>query len=613
MNTRKLLFVIMFTFFSTLFGRAATPRLNHVHPLNWWAGMKEPTLQVMLHGTAIGDCQVSLTEAKGVELLRVERVENQNYLFVYLDLSKAEPQTFGISLTKPGKKKPMLTQPYTLERRTGKMPNNFDASDVLYLLMPDRFIDGDASLNNVKGLKEPEVDKADDWARHGGDLKGMSDALDYLQELGVTAIWPTPVQINDMPGGSYHGYAITDYYQIDPRFGTNEQYKNLVADCHKHGIKMVMDLVFNHCGSENFLYTDLPQRDWFNFDSKFELSGYRTAAVNDIHASKFDREHTTDGWFVSSMPDLNQRNPLVKDYLIQTSLWWVEYANLDGIRQDTYPYADMNMMRDWCVRLDNEYPGFNVVGETWINNNVGVSYWQKNSRLSAPLNTMLPSVMDFPLMSLLNETVDQETDDWNNGFARIYEYLTQDCVYADPLHLLTFLDNHDTDRFHKTKELAANHDRYFQALTLLLTLRGIPQLYYGNEIGMYSNKADGDGPNRQNFPVEALTSAGRNKAQNELFDFSKKLLNWRKNCKAVQFGSLTHFAVRSGCYVYARQLDGKTVTVILNGTDKPQTLDLTPYKEVLPASSSKNIITDKTIKLDSEITLKSREILVLDF
>ena len=612
MNRRFSFIIIMFSIFSALFGRSSKPRLDHVHPLNWYTGMQESSVQVMLHGSDIGDCEVSLSQANGINIERVVRVENPNYLFVYLDLKDAQPQTFGIALTKPGKKKPLLTHPYTLEAKSGK-PQPFTSSDVMYLLMPDRFIDGDATLNNMKGLKEPMVDKADDWARHGGDLKGMDNALDYLQELGVTAIWPTPVQVNDMPGGSYHGYAITDYYQLDPRFGTNEQYRNLVANCHNHGIKMVMDLVFNHCGSENFLFTDLPQNDWFNNDSKFEQSAYRTAAVNDMHASKYDRFHTTDGWFVKEMPDLNQKNPLVKDYLIQTSLWWVEYANIDGIRQDTYPYADFEMMRDWCVRLDKEYPGFNVVGETWINNNVGVSWWQKDSKLAAPKNSMLPSVMDFPLMSLLNQVVDEETDDWNSGFAKLYEYLAQDCVYADPLNLLTFLDNHDTDRFHKNKEQALNHDRYFQALTLLVTLRGIPQLYYGNEIGMYSNKANGDGPNRQNFPVEALTKSGRDKNQNALFDFTKNILNWRKNNKAVQVGTLTHFAVRSGTYVYARQHEGKIVTVILNGTNKNQTLDLTPYQEVLPTSKVKDIISGKEITLAKELKLSPRKILVLEF
>lgn len=603
----------MISTYSMLTTKTATPRLDHVHPLSWWSGMKDPFLQVMLHGENIGDCSVSLTEATGVKLVRVEKVENPNYLFIYLDLSFAAPQTFGITLTKPGKLKPYLTHPYSIQARNAQKPSPFDAGDVLYLLMPDRFIDGDPKLNHVKTVKESKVDKKDDWARHGGDLKGINMALDYLQELGVTAIWPTPVLVNDMPKESYHGYAITDYYQIDPRFGSNEQFKSLVENCHKHGIKMLMDLVFNHCGSENFLFTDLPQNDWFNFESKFEPSGYRTAAVNDIHASKYDIEHTTDGWFVRHMPDFNQRNPLVKDYLIQVSIWWIEYACVDGIRQDTYPYADRNMMRDWCVRIEQEYPGYNIVGETWINNNVGVSFWQKDSRLSAPFNTMLPTVMDFPLMSLLNQTVDEETDDWNNGFSKIYEYIAQDCVYSNPLNLLIFLDNHDTDRFQKTKAMAKNHTRYCQALTLLLTLRGIPQLYYGDEIGMFSNKWNGDGPNRQNFPKKALTSMGRNKAQNAVFNFSKKILNWRKLNKTVQYGSLVHFAVSSGCYVYARQLDGKTVTVILNGTSIVQTLDLSPYGEVLPLPSAKEVISGKVVVLDNKIDLKPRETLILEF
>lgn len=602
----------MLSILSALFERSPKPRLYHVHPLNWYTGMQETSVQVMLHGSDIGDCEVSLSQATGVNIERVVRVDNPNYLFVYLDLKEAKPQTFGITLTKPGKVTPLLTHPYTLIAKSGK-PHPFDSSDVMYLLMPDRFIDGDTTLNNVKGMKEPAVNKKDDWARHGGDIKGMDSALDYLQELGITAIWTTPVLVNDMKRESYHGYAITDYYQIDPRFGTNEQYRNYVANCHRHGIKMVMDLVFNHCGSGNFLFTDLPQKDWFNFDSKFEQTGYRTAAVSDIHASKYDRKHTTDGWFVSAMPDFNQRNPLVKDYLIQTSIWWTEYAGIDGVRQDTYPYADKEMMAEWCLRLEREYPGFNIVGETWINNNVGVSWWQKDSKLAAPFNSQLPTVMDFPLMSLLNQVVDEETDDWCNGLAKLYEYFAQDCVYANPLNLLTFLDNHDTDRFHKNKEQSLNHNRYFQALILLVTLRGIPQLYYGNEIGMYSNKANGDGPNRQNFPVKALTAVGRDKNQAALFNFTKKILNWRKSNKAVQYGTQTHFAVRSGCYVYARQFEGKIVTVILNGTSKAKTLDLSPYCEVLPATKARDIVSGKDINLGKSIKLTSRRVLVLDF
>lgn len=574
--------------------------------------MKEPSLQIMLHGEKIGDCEVSLVQAEGIRIKSIERVQNPNYLFLYLDLSIAHAQTFGIALTKPGEERPLTTVPYTLYNIDAERPSPIDASDVIYLIMPDRFIDGDETLDEKPEMKEVKVDKSMPYSRHGGDLKGIQKALDYIQELGVTAIWTTPVLVNDMPKESYHGYAITDYYQIDPRFGTNELFRNLVRDCHSRGLKMIMDLVFNHCGKENFLYRDLPASDWFNFDSEFEQTGYRTSSVNDIHASKFDYEHTTDGWFVASMPDFNQRNHLVKDYLIQVSLWWIEYAHIDGIRQDTYPYADKEMMSEWCLRLDKEYPGYNVIGETWINNNVGVSYWQKNSKLAAPFNSQLPTVMDFPLMTLVNMALDEETDEWINGLARIYEYISQDCVYADPLHLLVFFDNHDTDRLYKDEAHLALGYRYFQALVLIMTLRGIPQLYYGDEIGMFGNKSNGDGPNRKDFPVEALTKKGRNKLQNRLFNYTKNLLQWRRNCKAVQFGTLTHFAVRSGCYVYSRRYEGKLVTIIMNGTNKNKLLNLTPYAEVLPYSYAYEVLTGKTINVGQTMKLPPRKILILE-
>lgn len=581
-------------------------------PPSWWVGMSDPVMQIMLRGEGIGKSEVSLVEAKGIRISHVERVANPNYLFIYLDLSEADAQTFGIALTASGEKRPFLTCPYTLNNRSNERLSPVDASDVIYLLMPDRFIDGDESLDDMPEMMEPKVDKSKPYSRHGGDLKGIFSALDYIQELGATALWTTPVLVNDMPKASYHGYAITDYYRIDPRFGSNEQFRNLVRECHRRGIKVIMDLVFNHCGKEHYLFRDLPQDDWFNFGSKFEQTGYRTSSVNDMHASQFDQQHTTDGWFVSSMPDFNQRNPLVKDYLVQMSLWWIEYAHIDGIRQDTYPYIDKDMMSEWCLRLDREYPGFNVIGETWINNNVGVSYWQKDSRLAAPFNSQLPTVMDFPLMTLINQALDEETDEWLSGLARIYEYISQDCVYADPLHLLVFFDNHDTDRLYKDESQLSMPYRYFQALTLILTLRGIPQLYSGDEIGMWGNKSCGDGPNRKDFPVEALTKKGRSKQQNRLFDFAKKLLNWRKGCRAVQFGTLTHFAVRSGCYVYSRRYEGKVVTVIMNGTNKSKVLDLTPYSEVLPFSYAKDIISDKIIMFGEKMKLSPRRIMILE-
>lgn len=602
-------------FFSSVLSHAAAPKLAHVHPLNWWSGMQNPVVQIMLHGEQIGDCEVSLTEAKNVSLIRTEKVDNKNYLFVYLDLRHAAPQTFGIALTKPGEERPYLTQPYEIKSRDEEKPTPFSSADVLYLLMPDRFINGNAALNHVDGMKEPDINPQakDGFGRHGGDLAGMASALDYLQEMGVTAIWPTPVQVNDQPGGSYHGYAITDYYQIDPRLGTNEEYRMLVKNCHQHGLKMVMDLVFNHCGSENFLFTDLPQKDWFNFDSEYVQSAYRTAAVGDMHASKYDRLYTTDGWFVRSMPDFNQRNPLVKDYLIQTSIWWIEYAKVDGIRQDTYPYADKEMMAEWCMALDKEYPGYNVVGETWVNTSPAVAYWQKDSKLAAPFNSQLPTVMDFPLMTLLNQQAGEETDEWNSGLARIYEYLTGDIVYENTDNLLTFLANHDTDRFNKTAKEVADTARYQQALLLLLTLRGTPQLYYGDEVGMYSTKAKGDGFNRQPLPVNVLTARGRDKVQKSYFNYTKRLLNWRKGCKAAQQGELVHFFVRNGCYVYSRTFDGQRFTVIMNGTSKRQTLSLEPYKEVLPSLKAHDVLTGKTIDLGDVLTLSARKSLLLEF
>lgn len=613
MKYLHIILIFMLSFLSSLIGHAASPRLNHVHPLNWWAGMCNPVVQVMLHGEAIGDCEVSLTEAKNVSLVRVEKVDNPNYLFVYLDFTYAAPQTFGICLKKPGQKRAYLTHPFEIKSRCEEPIETFGPQDVLYLLMPDRFINGNKSLDHVKGLIEPKVNTHDkhDMGRHGGDLKGISMALDYLQELGVTAIWPTPVQINDGKG-SYHGYAITDYYQIDPRLGTNEEYRQLVAECHRRGIKMLMDLVFNHCGSNNFLFKDLPQRDWFNFDSEFVQSNYRTASVGDPYASDYDRKLTTDGWFVKGMPDLNQRNPLVHDYLIQCSIWWIEYARLNGIRQDTYPYADREMMRDWCVALDEQYPGFNVTGETWINNGPGVAYWQKDSKLS-DFNTELKTPMDFPLMTAICQAVGEETDEWEKGLARIYNYLTCDMVYANPLYLLTFLDNHDTDRFQKTAEEAANRARYEQALLLLLTLRGIPQLYYGDEIGMWANKSEGDGVLRQNFPVEALERSGRDEMQQRYFEYASRLLQWRRQCPVVQWGRTVHFCLNEGCYVYSRILDGKYVTVIMNGTSETRKLSLARYQEVLPAAEAYDVISGKNITLPKSITLKPRQSLLLTF
>lgn len=606
----------------TLHAKTKTPdiRVDEVHPLNWWADMKNPELQVLLHGKNIGQSEVSLSTSD-VKINRIERTENPNYLILYLDTRGAKPQTFNIEL-RNGKK--TLNVPYELCRRDRKWRGSFDASDVLYLLMPDRFANGDASNDNGMGMKDTKITRDEPFGRHGGDLAGMEQHLDYLQDLGITAIWPTPIQVNDMQDGSYHGYAITDYYEVDPRFGTNEQFRNFVENCHKHGIKFIMDLVFNHCGSENFLFKDLPARDWFNNNSEYLQTNYKLGALVDPNASSEDKNLASNGWFTREMPDLNQRNPLVMDYLIQASIWWTEYAGIDGIRQDTYPYCDVEAMARWNKRLDLEYPGFNVVGETWINYNVGVAPWQKDSNLS-DVNTELKTVMDFPLMYLLDSIFDEETDDWNNGFARLWDYFVQDKVYADPLHLLTFLDNHDTDRFCPTAEKAANFDRYRQALTVLLMARGIPQLYYGDEIGLWSNKSKGDGLLRQDFPGgwkdddhNAFSPDGRTKGEAERYDFTRKLLHFRKGNKAISEGRMMQFTVKDGCYCFSRYTNDRRVTIIMNGTSKPQTTDLSRFREALPADQAYDVLKGQNITLfgsglTGEYTLPPRGIMILDF
>lgn len=472
--------------------------VKKVAPTFWWADMKNPELQILLYGDNISSCDVSIS-SKDILLKDVVKQENPNYLILYMDLSEATPQTFHITL-KQGKKQTVV--PYEIKQRKADASNveGFNSGDVLYLIMPDRFANGNPSNDVVPEMLETKVDRNDPFARHGGDLAGIENNLDYLSNLGVTAIWLNPIQENDMKEGSYHGYAITDYYQVDRRLGSNEEFCKLVEQAHSKGMKVVMDMIFNHCGSENYLFKDMPSKDWFNFKGNYTQTSYKTASVQDVHASDYERKIAVDGWFTESMPDLNQRNRHVARYLIQSSIWWIEYAGINGIRQDTHPYADFDMMSEWCKAVTDEYPDFNIVGETWLNSNVLVSFWQKDSRLAAPRNSNLRTVMDFPLMEQMNKAFDEETTDWNGGLYRLYDYLTQDLVYADPMNLLVFLDNHDTSRFYLNEEATQNIDRYKQALVFLLTTRGIPQIYYGTEILMAADKANGDGLLRCDFP-----------------------------------------------------------------------------------------------------------------
>lgn len=615
-HTLILLIVFLFSWGGGQTARAM--EIKKVAPSFWWAGMKNPELQILLYGEDLALSDVSVS-GEGIYLKETVRQDNPNYLLLYLDLSEAKAQTFQI-LLKHGKKK--LQIPYELKSRVrrGEDVKGFTSEDVLYLIMPDRFANGNPENDVVDGMREKKIDRADSFARHGGDIQGISNHLDYIADLGVTAIWLNPTQENDMESGSYHGYAITDYYQIDRRFGSNEDFCALVEKAHEKNLKVVMDMIFNHCGSENYLFRDKPSKEWFNYHSNYVQTSFKTASVMDIHASAFEKKIATDGWFTSVMPDFNQRNRHVARYLIQSSIWWIEYAGINGIRQDTHPYADFDFMSQWCKEVLDEYPYFNIVGETWLNSNVLVSYWQKDSKLAAPLNSNLPTVMDFPLQALINQAFDEETGEWGGGLYKLYDYQTQDLVYANPMNLLTFLDNHDTSRFAQTDEMAKNLKRYKQAMVFLLTTRGIPQIYYGTEILMTGDKGKGDGDLRKDFPGgwqgdtrNCFVKNGRTALENEAFEFTRQLLNWRKGNQVIGKGSLKHYSIQNGVYVYQREFNGKSVVVIMNGTDDSKELDLTLYQEILPRENALDVLTGKNVNLSGKLRLDERENLILNF
>jgi glycosidase len=586
-----------------------------IEPAFWWSGMQESELQLMVYGSNIADYKATITSPH-VYLKESVALESPNYKLLYLDISKSVPETFDIVFTN-GKKK--ISIPYELKQRDPSRKNvkGFDSSDVLYLIMPDRFANGDPTNDQLPMRMPYKVDRNDPNARHGGDLKGISDHLDYLHNLGVTAIWLNPVLENDMDGGSYHGYATTNYYRVDPRFGSNDEYVKLIEDTHAKGMKVVMDMIFNHCGSDHPWMKDIPSKDWFNNLDPYVQTTHVKEVYYDLYASQYDTKQMTDGWFVPSMPDLNQRNRHVAKYLIQNSIWWIEYAGVDGIRQDTYPYADYQMMIDWCRAIENEYPNYNIVGEAWYNNPVGTAFWQKDSKLNNKENTQLKSVMDFRLMGLAHSAFFEETGEWGGGLRNIYEHMTTDYVYPDIYNVLRFLDNHDTDRF--LPEMPKNLDSFKQGITFLLTIPGIPQIYYGTELLMNGNKSKSDGDIRKDVPggwpddsVNQFTAEGRSELQNEAFNFMQKLLKWRQGNEIIAKGKMKHYVPQNGVYVYERSLGDQRLLVFMNGTSGEVTINLDRYAESIKGmSSAKDFLSGKTITLGETLTLSPKEVLLL--
>lgn len=595
------------------------PVIDKIEPPFWWTGMACDTLQLMVYGHDIRDAKVSV-DYPGVTLIETVRPDSPNYLFLYLDIKDtALPGEIPIIFAQ-GKKS--VTVPYKLKQRTMKPEEytGFDASDVLYLIMPDRFAKGKPRYGAGQAASleyNPAADRHDPNARHGGNISGMRDRLPYIDSLGITAVWVNPVLTNDMPGGSYHGYATTDYYSIDPRFGSNQEWNDFIAAAHERGIKVVMDMIFNHSGSNHPWFKDMPMQDWYNFPDEFVQTNFRLTTIHDPYASDYDRRRTVDGWFVESMPDLNQRNPHLMKYLIQNSIWWIEESKINGIRMDTYPYADMDAMASWIKAIEREYPDFNIVGECWYNSEGSEAFWQRGSYVNRYGDPQLPTVMDFILSLKARDAFSGQTDRLT-GLNEIYDHLSLDFLFPDPQKILTFLDNHDTDRF--LLELPDSLGWWKQAMAFLLTSRGIPQIYYGTEILMNGTKEKSDGNVRKDFPggfpgdkADAFTASGRSEIQNEAHDFLQQLLLWRKGNDVIAKGSLKHFMPENGIYVYQRRLGDKEITVIMNGNDTPVTTTMERTLEILPYGSVRHdILSDTDFTVLPTMTFPPRALYILE-
>lgn len=593
-----------------------TTTFDHVEPPFWWIGMKTSTIQILFHNKSVNLSDYSAEiKFEGILLKEVKKVENPHYLFLTLEIApNVSAGKIPIRFTS-GKKS--LTYEYELKNRSTDRNRiqGFNASDVVYLIMPDRFANGDPKNDSIPGMYEgAHRDKPE--SRHGGDIKGITDHLDFIKELGVTAIWLNPVLENNQKKSSYHGYAITDLYNVDRRFGGNTAYLDFINKSHQMGLKVIQDMVMNHIGNDHWLMHDLPEKTWIHQFPEFTRSNYQGNVVSDPYQTQYDAMRMNDGWFDNTMPDVNQENPLFATYLIQNTLWWIEYAGIDGIRMDTHPYPDKHFMSRWAKAVLDEYPSFNIVGEVWINSVATTAYWQKGMKNKDGYESNLPTVTDFPFCFTMPQALNEPTG-WDTGMRRLYTLLSQDFIYPDPNNNLTFLDNHDMTRFF----LSVNRDirKLKMALTFLLTTRGIPQIYYGTELLM-----DGDGgyhPNvRLDFPggwqgdsKNAFTKEGRTPEQNEIFDFMKTLLNWRKSQSVIHTGKLTHYIPEDNIYVYFRYNESRKIMVIMNGNTTAKSLDTSNFKESIGnAVGATDVVSGKKFSDLKMITIPEQTALVLE-
>ena len=591
---------------------AHKPTLSRVEPPFWWTGFKNPSLQLMVYGERISETKPEVSY-DGVQLVSTSSVENPNYLFLDLRLSPSvKPGKFEILFKQNGKT--IVSSIYELKpREKGSSKRiGFNSTDVMYLIMPDRFANGD-STNDSKADELEKANRNNPNGRHGGDLKGIQDHLDYIRDNGYTALWVNPVLENNMPQVSYHGYSTTDFYKVDSRFGTNADYQQLSAEAKKRGIKMVMDMIFNHIGLSHWWMKDMPMKDWLNGYPNYFITNHKKSTIQDPYGSESDAREFTDGWFVPSMPDLNQRNPYLANYLIQNSIWWIEYVGLDGIRMDTYPYPDKQMMANWTQKVMEEYPNFNIVGEEWNTNPAAVAFWQKGKVNPNGYTSYLPSLMDFPMQNALVKSM---TEGW--GFNHLYETLAQDYLYPNANNLVIFAENHDTERY--CSAIGGDIPKLKAAMTFLMTTRGIPQVYYGEEILMKGYKRDGDGLLRKDFPggwqgdqINGFNGTGLTPDQLDFQQFMKKLVNWRKMKGVIHNGLLKHYYPADNLYVFFRYNDQESVMVILNTNTEDKTLKAARFAESLHGfTSAKDVLSGNTFNDLNNIVVPAKTSLILE-
>jgi glycosidase len=606
--------ITLLLFFMSL---TLTAQIHKIEPPFWFAGMHNPEVQIMFYGKDIAQYQVATTNS--IAITDIKRTENPNYLFVTINTKGTEATTIDFLFKKDDKV--AFTQKYTLKQRrqNSAQRKGFDASDMIYLIMPDRFANG----NPKNDSNETTVEKLNrdlPGGRHGGDIEGIIKNLDYISSLGATAIWSTPLCEDNDKAFSYHTYAQSDVYKIDPRYGTNEDYVRLASEMHKKDMKLVMDYVTNHWGIEHWMMKDLPTNDWIHQFENFTQTNHKRSTISDINASKIDTDICLDGWFVSTMPDLNQKNPLVLNYLKQNAIWWIEYADLDGFRVDTYNYSDPEGIAAWTKSITDEYPNFNIAGEIWMHNQAQMAYWQKDSKIGAiqNYNSNLPTVMDFTLHDALGTVFNEDDGSWDKGMVKIYDNFSNDFLYPNPNNILVFAENHDTNRINEVYK--NDFKKYQMTMALIATVRGIPQLYYGSEIGMSGDKDKGDANIRQDFPGgwlgdqnNAFIKEGRTELQNEYFDFTSKLFNWRKANEAVHFGKMTHYIPENNVYVYFRYTDKKTVMMIINNSNDSTSIKTDRFQEnIKNYQNGKDILTDNSYNIASEIAIDSKSVLILE-